>query len=149
MRFESHMTCFKRDLGKGVLISIFDEVRKMKVASNPPSAHALIKADLDHARHVMALWSDQVSKLKNALAQIDDVGNSRAALRGQRQGQQGRPPTPTAGKGAEVTARWGIKTKPPTVGFDVAKSKFVLFVMRLIRVQAPLQRDAITIVERR
>lgn len=115
MRFEFYMTCFKRNLGKRAFISIFDEVRKVKVASNLPSAQALIQADLDHARHVMPLWSDQVSNLENALAQIDDVGNSRAALRGQRQGQQRRPHVDDkkggrshrkVGKREETTDRW-------------------------------------------
>jgi hypothetical protein len=47
------------------------------------SAGALIQADLDHARRVLELWSQQVSDLERALEQIDSVGESRQALKEQ------------------------------------------------------------------
>lgn len=59
------------------------------MVSNLESARALIQADLDHARSVVALWTDQVSELEKALEQIGVVDNSRTALRGAYQGQQG------------------------------------------------------------
>jgi DNA-binding protein H-NS len=71
----------------------------------------LIQADLDHARHVMALWSDQVVELEKALEQIDAVGDSRAALRGEHQEQQGRAPALTTGNGLEIKAKRGRKPK--------------------------------------
>jgi hypothetical protein len=55
-----------------------------------------IQADLEHTCDVMALWSDQFAELVKALEKIDAVGDSRAALRGERQGQQGRAPVLTA-----------------------------------------------------
>lgn len=51
--------------------------------SNLQSARALIQADLDHARKVLEMWSQQVSDLERALAQIDAVGESRKALKEQ------------------------------------------------------------------
>jgi hypothetical protein len=51
--------------------------------SNLQSARALIQADLDHARKVLELWSQQVSDLEYALEQIDSVGESRKALKEQ------------------------------------------------------------------
>jgi DNA-binding protein H-NS len=49
--------------------------------SNLQSARALIQADLDHARRVLELWTQQVIDLENALEQIDAVGESRKALK--------------------------------------------------------------------
>jgi DNA-binding protein H-NS len=51
--------------------------------SNLQSARALIQADLDHARKVLELWSQQVTDLERALEQIDSVGESRQALKEQ------------------------------------------------------------------
>jgi DNA-binding protein H-NS len=79
--------------------------------SNLASARALIQADLDHARNVMALWTDQVTELEKALEQINAVGDSRAALRGERQGQQARAPMLAAGDGSDGKAKRGRKPK--------------------------------------
>ena len=49
--------------------------------SNLNTARSLIQADLDHARQVLDLWSQQVSELEHALQQLDAVGTSRDALR--------------------------------------------------------------------
>ena len=49
--------------------------------SNLNTARSLIQADLDHARQVLDLWTEQVSELERALEQIDAVGTSRDALR--------------------------------------------------------------------
>ena len=97
----------------------------MKMASNLTSARALIKADLDHARHVMALWADQVSELEKALEQIDAVGDSRVALRGEYQGQRGRAPALTTGDGIEASGRRGRKPKSaaPASNVEVVKPK--------------------------
>lgn len=97
----------------------------MKMASNLISARALIKADLEHARHVMALWSEQVSELEKALAQLDVVGDSREALRGEYQGQRGKLPALTGGDGAEVKIKRGRKPRSaaPTSNVEVVKPK--------------------------
>lgn len=81
------------------------------MASNLTSARGFIQADLDYARHVITLWSDQVSELEKALEQIDSVGSSRAALRGEYQEHWGRGPTLTAGNEAKVKAKRGRKPK--------------------------------------
>ncbi|MBK4739165.1 H-NS family nucleoid-associated regulatory protein [Noviherbaspirillum pedocola] len=60
--------------------------------SNLQSARALIQADLDHARKVLELWSQQVSDLERALAQIDSVGESRQALKEQYAGGRNAAP---------------------------------------------------------
>jgi hypothetical protein len=44
------------------------------------TARSLIQADLDHARQVLDLWTNQISELERALEQIDAVGTSRDAL---------------------------------------------------------------------
>jgi DNA-binding protein H-NS len=49
--------------------------------SNLNTARSLLKADLDHARQVLDLWTHQVGELERALEQIDAVGTSRDALR--------------------------------------------------------------------
>ena len=79
--------------------------------SNLASARALIQADLDHARSVLALWTDQVSELEKALEQISLVENSRTALRGASQAQKGSLPGIAAGNGADGKARHGRKPK--------------------------------------
>lgn len=48
--------------------------------SNLNTARSLIQADLDHARQVLDLWTNQVGELERALEQIDAVGTSRNAL---------------------------------------------------------------------
>lgn len=48
--------------------------------SNLNTARSLIQADLDHARQVLNLWTNQISELERALQQIDAVGTSRNAL---------------------------------------------------------------------
>lgn len=82
--------------------------------SNLTSARALIQADLDHARSVLALWTDQVSELEKALEQISSVDHSRTALRGAYQGQKGSLPGLAAGNGADGRARRGGKPKQAT-----------------------------------
>ena len=82
--------------------------------SNLASARALIQADLDHARSVLALWTDQVSELEKALEQISLVDNSRTALRGAYQGQKGSLPGLAAGNKADGKARRGRKPKEVT-----------------------------------
>lgn len=57
--------------------------------SNLNEARSLIQADLEHARHVAELWTNQVSELEKALAQIDAVGTSRSALQVEYQGAKG------------------------------------------------------------
>ena len=73
--------------------------------SNLASARALIQADLDHARSVLALWADQVSDLEKALEQISLVDNSRIALRGASQAQKGRLLGLAASNGSDGKAR--------------------------------------------
>lgn len=82
--------------------------------SNLESARALIQADLDHARSVVALWTDQVSELEKALEQISVVGNSRTALRGAYQGQQGSMPALSAENKMDGKAKRGRKPKQAT-----------------------------------
>lgn len=82
--------------------------------SNLASARALIQADLDHARSVLALWTDQVSELEKALEQISLVNNSRTALRGASQAQKGSLQGLAAGNGANGKARRGRKPKDAT-----------------------------------
>ena len=55
--------------------------------SNLNTARSLIQADLDHARQVLDLWTNQISELERALEQIDAVGTSRNALRVEYQSQ--------------------------------------------------------------
>lgn len=60
--------------------------------NNLNAAKALIQSDLEHARHVHDLWTQQVEELEKTLSQIDAVGNSRAALRLQFQGNADATP---------------------------------------------------------
>lgn len=48
--------------------------------SNLNTARSLVQADLDHARQVRDLWTNQVNELERALEQIDAVDTSRNAL---------------------------------------------------------------------
>lgn len=79
--------------------------------SNLESARALIQADLDHARSLVALWTDQVTELEKALEQINLVDNSRTALRGVYQGQKGSALALTTDNGKGGKARRGRKLK--------------------------------------
>jgi DNA-binding protein H-NS len=54
--------------------------------SNLNTARSLIQADLDHARQVLDLWTNQISELERALQQIEAVGASRDALQVEYQG---------------------------------------------------------------
>lgn len=72
--------------------------------SNLNEARSLIQADLEHARHVAELWTNQVSELEKALAQIDAVGTSRSALHVEYQG--------TKGTGAVLNAPVTMKDVP-------------------------------------
>ncbi len=91
--------------------------------SNLASARALIQADLEHARSVLALWSDQVSELEKALEQINSVDNSRTALRGASQAQKGSMPRLTAGNGADGKGKRGRKPKQATAVQSEDKGK--------------------------
>jgi len=91
--------------------------------SNLTSARALIQADLDHARSVLALWTDQVSELEKALEQINLVDSSRTALRGAYQGQKGSLPGLMAGNGADGKIRRGRKPKQATASQPDGKVK--------------------------
>jgi len=82
--------------------------------SNLASARAFIQADLDHARSVLALWTDQVSELEKALEQISLVDNSRTALRGASQGQKGSLPGLPANSESDGKAKRGRKPKQVT-----------------------------------
>lgn len=79
--------------------------------SNLESARALIQVDLDHARSLVALWTDQVTELEKALEQINLVDNSRTALRGVYQGQKGSAPALTTdnGKGGKAPRERKLK----------------------------------------
>lgn len=78
--------------------------------SNLQSARALIQADLDHARKVLKLWSQQVNDLERALEQIDSVGESRQALKEQYTGSRAAAPRLTPPT-ASASARGGRKPK--------------------------------------
>ncbi|WP_234485025.1 EAL domain-containing protein [Noviherbaspirillum pedocola] len=83
--------------------------RGAMMISNLQSARALIQADLDHARKVLELWSQQVNELERALEQIDSVGESRQALKDQYTG--GRNPAPRLMAPASRPTRSGPKPK--------------------------------------
>lgn len=84
--------------------------------SNLASARALIQADLDHARSVLVLWTDQVSELEKALEQINLVDDSKTALLGANHGQKASASALAlaAGNGANGKARRGRKPKQVT-----------------------------------
>ena len=46
------------------------------MATNLNTAKLLIQADLDHARNVLNLWTQQVAELEKALEQMEAVGHS-------------------------------------------------------------------------
>jgi DNA-binding protein H-NS len=76
--------------------------------SNLNTARSLIQADLDHARHVLDLWTKQISELERALEQIEAVGTSRDALQVEYQGSNTRAlalETPAAPKEAKKRGR--------------------------------------------
>ena len=60
--------------------------------NNLNAAKALMQSDLEHARHVLDLWTRQVEELEMTLSQIVAVGNSRTALRLQFQGNADATP---------------------------------------------------------
>src|SRR6476620_7973737 len=72
--------------------------------SNLNTARSLVRADLDHARQVLDLWTHQVTELERALEQIDAVGASRDALRVEYRGSNSqaltleKPAAPKEGK---------------------------------------------------
>jgi hypothetical protein len=96
---------------------------KKKVISNLASARALIQADLDQASSVLALWANQVSELEKALEQINLADNSRTALCGTYQGQEGSVPGLAAGTGTGGKARRARKPKEATVVQSEVKVK--------------------------
>ena len=72
--------------------------------SNLNTARSLIQADLDHARQVLDLWTNQISELERAFEQMDAVGTSRDALQVEYRGSNTqaltleRPAPPTEAK---------------------------------------------------
>lgn len=91
--------------------------------SNLDSARALIQSDLDHARSVLALWTDQVTELEKALEQLNLVDISRTTLRSASQGQNGRVPVLTSNNDANGKAKRGRKPKQVTPLEPEGKSK--------------------------
>jgi DNA-binding protein H-NS len=83
------------------------------MATNLNAAKTLIQADLDHARNVLNLWTQQVAELEKALEQIGAVGNSRDALRVEY--QAGAAPTPSSDSSVADNAKpkRGRKPKNP------------------------------------
>lgn len=90
--------------------------------SNLQSARALIQADLDHARKVLELWTQQVMDLEHALEQIDAVGESRKALKENYAG--GRSVAPRlASANASNAAREGRSAKAVANAVGAAKQQ--------------------------
>lgn len=91
--------------------------RGAMMISNLQSARALIQADLDHARKVLELWSQQVSDLERALEQIDSVGESRQALKEQYTGGRTTAPSlmPPTASGSDRGNR-KLKSKAASTG---------------------------------
>lgn len=90
--------------------------------SNLQSARALIQADLDHARKVLELWTQQVMDLEHALEQIDAVGESRKALKENYAGGQSTAPRLASANALDAT-RGGRKAKAETTRAGGAKQQ--------------------------
>jgi DNA-binding protein H-NS len=100
--------------------------------SNLNTARSLIQADLDHARQVLDLWTEQVSELERALEQIDAVGTSRDALRVEYRGSNTRalalekPAAPKEGKKRgrkPKDAEGAAAPKSGKAGLDIAAKR--------------------------
>jgi DNA-binding protein H-NS len=83
------------------------------MATNLNTAKSLIQADLDHARNVLNLWTQQVAELEKTLAQMEAVGNSRDALRVEYQAGAGRAPSLDSSVADDAKPKRGRKPKNP------------------------------------
>lgn len=83
------------------------------MVTNLNTAKSLIQADLDHARNVLHLWTQQVAELEKALEQIEAVGNSRNALRVEYQAGATRTPSADSSVADEAKPKRGRKPKNP------------------------------------
>jgi DNA-binding protein H-NS len=81
------------------------------MATNLNAAKTLIQADLDHARNVLNLWTQQVAELEKALEQMEAVGNSRAALRVEYQAGTARTPPLDSSVAGDAKPKRGRKPK--------------------------------------
>lgn len=83
------------------------------MATNLNTAISLIQADLDHARNVLKLWTQQVGELEKALEQMEAVGNSRDALRVEYQAGAARTPSLDSSVTENAKPKRGRKPKNP------------------------------------
>ena len=83
------------------------------MVTNLNTAKSLIQADLDHARNVLNLWTQQVAELEKALEQIEAVSNSRNALLIEYQAGSARGPSPDSSAADEAKPKRGRKPKNP------------------------------------
>ena len=83
------------------------------MVTNLNTAKSLIQADLDHARNVLNLWTQQVAELEKALEQIEAVGSSRNALRVEYQAGATRTPSPDSSVANDAKPKRGRKPKDP------------------------------------
>ena len=83
------------------------------MVTNLNTAKSLIQADLDHARNVLNLWTQQVAELEKALEQIEAVGNSRNALRVEYQAGAARTPSVDSSVAGDAKPKRGRKLKNP------------------------------------
>ncbi len=83
------------------------------MATNLNTAKSLIQADLDHARNVLNLWTQQVAELEKALEQMEAVGNSRTALRVEYQAGAARTPPLDSSVADDAKPKRGRKPKNP------------------------------------
>ena len=81
------------------------------MATNLNTAKSLIQADLDHARDVLQLWTQQVAELEKTLEQIEAVGSSRDALRVEYQAGAARAPSFGSPTAVDAKPRRGRKPK--------------------------------------
>ena len=83
------------------------------MVTNLNTAKSLIQADLDHARNVLNLWTQQVAELEKALEQIEAVGNSRDALRVEYQAGAASTPSLESSVADDAKPKRGRKPKNP------------------------------------
>jgi DNA-binding protein H-NS len=100
--------------------------------SNLNTARSLIQADLDHARQVLDLWTNQISELERALEQIEAVGTSRDALQVEYRGSNTqaltleKPAAPTEAKKRGRKPKNADGTAAPKAskaGLDIASKR--------------------------
>jgi hypothetical protein len=91
------------------------------MVTNLNTAKSLIQADLDHARDVLKLWTQQVAELEKALEQIEAVGSSRNALRVEYQAGAARTPPLESSVTSDAKPKRGRKPKNPA-GSESTKS---------------------------